>query len=130
MNTTHALPGMPESEPIPSQSSPVVGADNLAAWPRVRRPDRAQVLLEPVCLEERLAADHQARNVWAFVERLDLSKFQDAIQARGQTPGRAATDPKLLVALWLLATIESIGSARRLEQLCQEHEIGRASCRG
>jgi transposase len=98
--------------------------------PRLRRPDRAQVLLEPVCLEERLAADHAARSVWAVVERLDLSKFQAVIQARGDGPGRAATDPKLLVALWLLATLEGIGSARRLEQLCQEHDAYRWLCGG
>lgn len=107
-----------------------MAAGDLTQAPRLRRPDRAQVLLEPVCLEERLASDHPARSVWVVVERLDLSKFQDAIQARGQAPGRAATDPKLLVALWLLATLEGIGSARRLEQLCQEHDAYRWLCGG
>lgn len=115
------------------QGQPVAGcaeATGSAEPPRLRRPDRAQVLLEPVCLEERLAADHPARNVWALVERLDLAKFYEGIASRGEAPGRAATDPRLLVALWLLATIESIGSARRLEQLCRLHDAYRWLCGG
>lgn len=80
------------------------------------------MVLEPLCLEQRLAADHPARAVWAVVERLDLTKFYNPLAARGDSPGRAATDPKLLVALWLFATIENVGSARRLAQLCQEHD--------
>lgn len=107
-----------------------VAGGGVADPPRLRRPDRAQVLLEPVCLEERLAAEHPARSVWAVVERLDLTKFHDAIAARGETPGRSATDPKLLVALWLFATIENIGSARRLEELCQKHDAYRWLCGG
>jgi transposase len=67
--------------------------------PRLRRPDRHQMTLEPFCLDERLAADHAARVVWAVVERLDLSRFYDMIEARGESPGRASTDPRLLVAL-------------------------------
>ena len=130
MNPIGSLPGIPAAECTPSRDAQSVDSGNLSEPPRLRRPDRAQVLLEPVCLEERLAADHAARSVWSVVERLDLSKFQDAVQARGHTPGRAATDPKLLIALWLLATIESIGSARRLEQLCQEHDAYRWLCGG
>jgi len=130
MNTTRSFSGLPESEFTPAQDSTAVIGSGNPSEPRLRRPDRAQVLLEPVCLEERLAADHPARGVWAVVERLDLAKFYDTIEARGEAPGRAATDPKLLVALWLLATIESIGSARRLEQLCQEHDAYRWLCGG
>ena len=59
------------------------------------------MLLEPVCLEHRLPPDHPARMIWPVVERLDLSAFYQPIVARGSEPGRAATDPKLLVGLWL-----------------------------
>ena len=61
--------------------------------PRLRRPDRRQTLLEPVNLDERLPADHRARVVWAFVQRLDLSQFEAPLVNRGSTPGRSATDP-------------------------------------
>lgn len=101
-----------------------------AGAPRLRRPDRLQVVLEPVCLEERLAADHPARAVWAVVQRLDLAKFQAGIAARGERPGRPTTDPALLIALWLFATIQNEGSARRLAALCESHDAYRWLCGG
>ena len=36
-------------------------------------------------------------------------------------PGRPATDPQVLLALWMLATVDGVGSARRLARLCEEH---------
>lgn len=98
--------------------------------PRLRRPDRQQWRLEPVNLDERLPADHRARVVWAFVQRLDLRQFEAPRLNRGSAPGRAATDPALLVALWLYATIENVGSARQLARLCQEHDAYRWLCGG
>lgn len=101
-----------------------------AGSPRLRRPDRQQVVLDPVCLEERLAADHPARAIWAIVERLDLSKFHAVIAARGEEPGRPTTDPALLIALWLFATTQNEGSARRLAALCESHDAYRWLCGG
>jgi transposase len=98
--------------------------------PRLRRPDRRQTFFEAVNLEERLPADHRARVVWAVVEKLDLTRFQEPLVNRGSAPGRSATDPALLVALWLHATIENIGSARRLARLCGEHDAYRWLCGG
>jgi transposase len=50
----------------------------------------------------------------AVVERLDLKQFYEPIQARRGVAGREATDPRLLVALWLYACTRGIGSAREL----------------
>ena len=36
---------------------------------------------------------------------------------------------QVLLAVWLLATVEGIGSARRLARLCQEHDAYRAITR-
>ena len=36
----------------------------------------------------------------AVVEKLDLSRFHEAIKAREGVAGRDTTDPRLLVALW------------------------------
>jgi hypothetical protein len=44
-----------------------------------------------------------------LVRRWDLTLFLQGIRARGARPGRAATDPQLLIALWLYAAIEGIG---------------------
>ena len=98
--------------------------------PRLRRPERAQAVLESVCLDERLPADHAARTIWRVVEQLDLSAFYEAIAARGSDPGRAATDPKLLVGLWLYAAVDGVGNGRKLDRLCRTHDAYKWLCGG
>ena len=88
---------------------------------RVVSADRQQLELRPMDLDGLVAADHPVRAMWAAVERLDLRAFYEPIRAREHEPGRPPTDPKVLVALWLYATAEGIGSARELERLCGEH---------
>ena len=95
------------------------------APPRVVCADRSQVEWRPLDLESLVPPAHRARSVWAFVERLDLTAFYARIKARGSWAGRDATDPKVLLALWLYATAEGIGSARELERLCQAHDAYR-----
>jgi transposase len=92
--------------------------------------DRRQIQLRPVDLESLLPAEHRARAIWAVVEELDLSRFYEAIAARGSDPGRPAIDPKILVALWLYATSEGVGSARELARLCEAHDAYRWLCGG
>ena len=91
------------------------------AAPRLRRAERRQVSLRPVCLDDLLPADHRARFVWAFAEGLDLSALYGAIKAVEGHPGHPPADPRLLLALWLYATVEGVGSARELDRLCCEH---------
>ncbi len=45
----------------------------------------------------------------------------DRIRAVERGPGRAPIDPKILMALWLSATIEGIGSVRYRDELCRDH---------
>jgi transposase len=97
---------------------------------RVNRADRSQPRFEVVDLESQLGEDHRARTVWDFVSGLDLSEFYARIKARGETAGRSATDPKILLALWLYATLEGVGSARALNQLCERHIAYRWLCGG
>ena len=92
---------------------------------RVVRPMRHQLEWAAVDLESLLAQDHPARVIWGFVERLDLSAFYGPIRAVVERPGRPTTDPQVLLALWLLATVDGIGSARRLSRLCQERDAYR-----
>jgi transposase len=87
--------------------------------PRVVSPNRNQLLLQPTDLEKCIPDDHPARGVWRFVESLDLSAFYDEIKARGSDPGRPATDPKVLLSLWVYANSEGVGSARQLAELCE-----------
>ena len=93
--------------------------------PRYETANRAQVELQPCDLERVLPPGHAARLVWRFVEGLDLQRFYDAIRARAGGAGRPAIDPKILVALWLYATIDGVGSAREVDRLCYSHDAYR-----
>jgi transposase len=100
------------------------------AGPRLRRPERRQVALRAVSLDELVADDHRVRQVWAFALRLDLSALYRAIKAVEGRPGHPPADPCLLVALWLQATVDGVGSARALARLCTEHHAYRWLCGG
>jgi len=101
-----------------------------AAPPRLVTVNRQQIELRPFDLESLLPPEHRARAIWAMVEGLDLTKFYEPIVARGSEPGRPAIDPKILVALWLYATSEGVGSARELARLCTAHDAYRWLCGG
>jgi len=85
---------------------------------RVKTAHRNQVMMHLKTLDELIREDHPVRNVWRYVESLDLSAFYQDIQAVEGGAGRDAVDPRILLALWLFATIEGVGSARRLSELC------------
>jgi transposase len=80
-------------------------------------PDRQQ-LLSSQTIDELLEPDHPARAVWSYVDGLDLTPLYDRIRARGSLAGRPAIDPRLLVALWLYATLSGVRSARELADWC------------
>jgi transposase len=93
--------------------------------PRFETANRTQIELTPTDLEALLPPGHAARLVWRFVEGLDLTAFYDAIRAREGSAGRAPKDPKILIALWLYATIDGVGSAREVDRLCYAHDAYR-----
>lgn len=101
--------------PAPAEDTPA----------RYETANRTQVELRPTDLEALLPAGHAARLVWRFVEGLDLTAFYARIKAREGGPGRAPVDPKILIALWLYATIDGVGSARALDRLCEAHDAYR-----
>jgi len=72
-----------------------------------------------MALEQLLPADHRARIVWAYVDSLDFSPLYGKIQAVEGGAGRDAVDPKILMALWMFATIEGVSSARHIARLCE-----------
>jgi transposase len=98
-----------------------VSAARSVGAPRLRKAERRQVSLRPISLEDLLPPDHRARFVWRFAERLDLSALYGAIKAVEGRPGHPPADPRILLALWLYATVEGVGSARELDRLCREH---------
>src|SRR5712692_6685955 len=102
----------------------------MQAEPRLQRPNRAQLELRAVDLEGLLPADHRARVVWEFVEGLDLASLYAAIKAVEGHAGRPPIDPAILMAVWLYATVEGVGSARAIARLCEEHDAYRWLCGG
>lgn len=81
--------------------------------------DRSQLSWDLVDLESLLSTDHRARQVWQFAEGLDLGPFYEAIRSREGHAGRPPADPRVLLALWLFATLEGVGSARELARLVE-----------
>jgi transposase len=92
--------------------------------------DRENVRLVPMALDELIPPDHDVRFVWDLVSGWDLAKFLDGIQARGRTPGRPATDPRILITLWLYASMRAVSTGRGLARLCEESSPYRWICGG
>src|ERR1700752_3211973 len=96
----------------------------------MREPERDQIELRAVDIDSLIGQDHPARVIWAFVEGLDLSELEDRVKARENRPGHPAPSPRLLLALWLYATSDGVGSARALDRLCDSHDVYRWLCGG
>jgi transposase len=101
-----------------------------AGTPRVLWPQRDQVELRPCDLESLLAPQHPARTVWAFVQALELAPLYARIKSVDGRGGAPAIDPAILVALWLWATIDGVGSAREVDRLCERDDAYRWICGG
>jgi transposase len=86
---------------------------------RLATAERRQVEWQMACLDELVPEDHRVRQVWAYVQKLELSRLYAAIGSKVGEAGRPAIDPVIVMALWLYATLEDIGSARQLARLCR-----------
>lgn len=116
-------------EGLAAQMAPQNNATARGA-PRLRAPERDQIELRAVDIDSLIGQDHPVRVIWGYVEGLDLSLLEDRIGAREHTPGHPPIAPRLLLALWLYATSEGVGSARALERLCASHDVYRWLCGG
>ncbi len=112
------------------QPSPADVAEQSSGTPRLRVPQRDQVEFRWTSLDEMLEPEHPARAIWAAVCDLDLGLWLGQIKAVEGNVGRNATDPRLLVALWVQATLDAIGSAREIERLCSKHLAYQWLCGG
>lgn len=116
-----AREGLFEDLPETDRSEP----GSAGGRPRMLEPVRDQIELRAMDIDSLIGADHPARVIWGYVERLNLRALEDAIKARDNTPGHPAITPRLLLALWLYATSEGVGSARALARLCEHHDAYR-----
>ena len=97
---------------------------------RVSRPERTQVEYFFKSIDQLVPRDHRCRLVWRFVQSLDLERFYREIIVSDSQAGRSAIAPEVLIALWLMATLDAIGSARKLERCCDTDLIYRWICGG
>ena len=96
--------------------------------PHVCRPWRGEVRQHIAALDDLIPLEHPVRVVWAFADALD---FQELLRPGETTVASPAhTQPALMVALWLWATSEGVGSARQLAKLCVESLSYRWLCGG
>jgi transposase len=93
--------------------------DAGAGTPRLRVAERDQVAFRACCWNDLLSNDHEARTVWEYVQSLDRTPLLAAIKAVEGRPGHPPIDPRILIALWLYATLRGIGSARELARRCE-----------
>jgi transposase len=115
---------------LPEQRKPQSEDTSPLARPRLREPKRDQIEWRSVDLDSVIGEDHPARFFWSFVVPLDLSEMENRIQARGSKPGAPTITPRLMLALWLYATSQGIGSARALARLCKSDDAYRWLCGG
>lgn len=108
---------LPENDSAPATRTEA----SCGGRPRLRRANRHQIVVRMLALDQLLPEDHQARLVWEYVDGLDFSPVYEQILAVEGRAGRPAADPKILLALWLYATLQGVGSARQLDRLCRDH---------
>ena len=89
--------------------------------PRLRCANRRQVVFRAAALDDLLPDDHPARLIWQYVDGLDFGPIHEQIRSVEGHAGRTPADPKILLSLWLFATLEGVGSARQLDKLCTAH---------
>lgn len=97
---------------------------------RLETPERLQKKWDEGCLDDLLGPDHMARQVWDYVEGLDLGPLYKDVQTTVRSSGRPAIDPALLLSLWLYGTVDGVGSARLLDRLCESEAAYRWLCGG
>ena len=88
--------------------------------------DRDQELLLPPSLREWLAEDHLAWFVLDAVDAIDLGAIYAEYRDDGW--GRAAFDPRMMVALLLYAYAVGERSSRQIERRCREDVAFRVIC--
>ena len=86
---------------------------------RLKPINRQQMMLRPVEVETLVAEDHEVRAIWEFVGRLDLSRYYEDIEVVEGEAGRSASDPRLLISLWIYACSKGVSSAREISRLSE-----------
>ena len=88
-----------------------------AGKPRIEEPQRAQGEMRFEFPEDALEPSHSARVLWNLLGKLDLEAFSKGCEAVEGAAGRSLKSPRMLLALWLYALSQAVGSAREIARL-------------
>lgn len=86
----------------------------------IRGEGRTQGTLFPVTLDELVPADHVARVIELFVERLHMAGLGFG-RALPEETGRPGYDPRDLLKLYIYGYLHQVRSSRRLESECRRN---------
>src|SRR4030042_713315 len=115
----------PLGEPVEKKQE-----ENRRGARRVLTPERNQVEMVMRDLESTVPAEHVAVFVGDFAKGLNLGPLYAEIKSVEGHAGRPASDPRVYLALWMLAVGEGVGSARKGAELCERHDAYRWLCGG
>ena len=94
---------------------------------RLRAVNRDQLSFRGESVEQMLPPDHPVRDVWALVCGWDVSAFLAKVKAVPGRAGAPAFDPRVLLTLWIQATLDGYGSARELAALLRRDGFAHVS---
>jgi len=108
-------------EERPPASSPTPTSAPLPAKPKLRlkQVDRQQIRLEVVDTDRLVGQDHEVRAIVDLLGRLDLSRYYQGIKAVQGRAGRDHSDPQVLIALWIYASVRGVREGRALAEWCK-----------
>lgn len=88
---------------------------------KLRTPCRIQMEMQVNCLDALLPSDHKARDIWDFVSSIDCRPCYALVKSYIGGDGRPTTSPQVLFALWIYSILDGNISARKLADLCKNH---------
>jgi len=123
--------GLSQNRPVETACRPAVGgAGRQDGWMAkgFRPVDRDQPFLLPPDMREWLPEGHLAWFVIDVAAMLDVSRFAARQTPAGSLAGRAAYDPRMLLALLVYGYAVGVRSSRRIERACAEDVAFRVIC--
>ena len=109
MTTTQMGLDVPLSEPEPLKEQPPGVA-------RLKTPNRAQLVISMLDLDQLIPADHLARAIDSLVKQLPDAGFLVDNKSVAGHAGRPRTDPRMLVAMWVYAYSQGMGEAEAIAE--------------
>ena len=83
---------------------------------RLKKANRAQLVISLLDLERLIPADHLARAIDSLVQKLPDADFLENNKSVEGHAGRPRTDPRLLVAIWVYAYSQGLGEAEAIAE--------------